>query len=191
MRFILLFNFQIAEICLTYKRKKDILYYLSAHQDTNYEERNFHFKQKYLQVKNAITADKITNNIFTQLKRDKRLDEILQEELEIKMSQNAKYNDFIEIRHKLPCYDKLDDILEAIWNNQVTLISGETGCGKTTQIPQYILDKFILDGNGSQARIICTQPRRISALSVCERVADERAEKVGNGSVGYQIRLEK
>lgn len=62
-------------------------------------------------------------------------------------------------------------------------------CGKTTQIPQFILDAS-LDGPAEQvANIICTQPRRISAISVAQRVAQERAERLGS-SVGYQIRLE-
>lgn len=62
-------------------------------------------------------------------------------------------------------------------------------CGKTTQIPQFILDAS-LSGRAEQvANIICTQPRRISAISVAQRVAQERAECLGN-SVGYQIRLE-
>lgn len=62
-------------------------------------------------------------------------------------------------------------------------------CGKTTQIPQFILDAS-LEGPAEQvASIICTQPRRISAVSVAQRVAQERAERLGN-SVGYQIRLE-
>lgn len=64
------------------------------------------------------------------------------------------------------------------------------GCGKTTQIAQFILDDQLEAGNGSVTRIICTQPRRISAISVAERVAAERAERLGK-SVGYQIRLEK
>ncbi|KAG8233215.1 hypothetical protein J437_LFUL013269 [Ladona fulva] len=66
------------------------------------------------------------------------------------------------------------------------------GCGKTTQVAQFILDQEILAGRGSTCRIVCTQPRRISAISVAERVADERSEKCGRGfSTGYQIRLEK
>lgn len=64
------------------------------------------------------------------------------------------------------------------------------GCGKTTQVAQFILDDELEAGNGSVTRIICTQPRRISAISVAERVAMERTENLGN-SVGYQIRLEK
>lgn len=62
-------------------------------------------------------------------------------------------------------------------------------CGKTTQIPQFILDASLSGGAQHVANIICTQPRRISAISVAQRVAQERAECLGN-SVGYQIRLE-
>uniref|UniRef100_A0A8C7WL81 RNA helicase n=1 Tax=Oncorhynchus mykiss TaxID=8022 RepID=A0A8C7WL81_ONCMY len=62
-------------------------------------------------------------------------------------------------------------------------------CGKTTQIPQFILDASLSGPTDQVANIICTQPRRISAISVAERVAQERAERLGN-SVGYQIRLE-
>ena len=62
---------------------------------------------------------------------------------------------------------------------QVLVISGETGCGKTTQLPQYILESEIEAGNGSTCNIICTQPRRISAISVAERVATERGEQLG------------
>lgn len=62
-------------------------------------------------------------------------------------------------------------------------------CGKTTQIPQFILDDS-LGGHGERvANIICTQPRRISAIAVAARVAQERAETLGH-STGYQIRLE-
>ena len=68
-------------------------------------------------------------------------------------------------------------------------MSGETGCGKTTQVPQFLLDDMIESEKGASCYIICTQPRRISAVSVAERVADERGEKIGQ-SVGYQIRLE-
>ena len=65
-----------------------------------------------------------------------------------------------------------------------------SGCGKTTQVAQFILDDAIERGNGSITKVVCTQPRRISAVSVAERVAAERGEGMGK-SVGYQIRLEK
>lgn len=62
---------------------------------------------------------------------------------------------------------------------QVVVVSGETGCGKTTQLPQYILESEIEAARGASCSIICTQPRRISAMSVSERVAAERGEKLG------------
>ncbi|MED6185359.1 hypothetical protein PIB30_056340 [Stylosanthes scabra] len=72
---------------------------------------------------------------------------------------------------------------------EVVIISGQTGCGKTTQLPQFILEREIESLCGAVCNIICTQPRRISAISVSERVAFERGEKLGE-SVGYKVRLE-
>lgn len=59
------------------------------------------------------------------------------------------------------------------------VISGETGCGKTTQIPQYVLESEVESGRGALCSIICTQPRRISAMAVSERVSVERGEPLG------------
>ncbi|XP_022775911.1 DExH-box ATP-dependent RNA helicase DExH5, mitochondrial isoform X2 [Durio zibethinus] len=95
----------------------------------------------------------------------------------------------LEFRQSLPAYKEKDAILTAILQNQVLIISGETGCGKTTQIPQFILESEIDFVRGAVCNIICTQPRRISAMSVSERVASERGEKLGE-SVGYKVRLE-
>lgn len=81
----------------------------------------------------------------------------------------------------------------AAFHPQIVVISGETGCGKSTQVPQYILDdwlnNFSKDGP-EHVEIICTQPRRISAIGVADRVADERVEKTGQ-VVGYQVRKYK
>ena len=67
---------------------------------------------------------------------------------------------------------------------QVVLIMGETGCGKTTQVPQMILEDQW--ERGKPCHVMCTQPRRLSATSVAERIAFERGEAVG-GTVGYQV----
>ncbi|KAI0513645.1 hypothetical protein KFK09_009675 [Dendrobium nobile] len=92
-------------------------------------------------------------------------------------------------REKLPAYKFKDDFLKSVSCNQVLVVSGETGCGKTTQLPQFILEKEIANLNGADCNIICTQPRRISAISVAMRVASERGENLGE-TVGFQIRLE-
>lgn len=81
-------------------------------------------------------------------------------------------------------------MVETIRSNQVVIVAGDTGCGKTTQVPQLVLDDMILRGEGARANIIVTQPRRISAIGVSERIADERCEKVGQ-TCGYSIKLEK
>ncbi|KAL9244405.1 hypothetical protein vseg_018185 [Gypsophila vaccaria] len=95
----------------------------------------------------------------------------------------------LEFRKSLPAYSEKDKLLQAIAKNQVIVISGETGCGKTTQLPQYILESEIESGRGAFCNIICTQPRRISAMSVAERVSAERGEPLGE-SIGYKVRLE-
>ncbi|CAH8254939.1 unnamed protein product [Arabidopsis lyrata] len=95
----------------------------------------------------------------------------------------------VEFRKTLPAYKEKDALLKAIAANQVVVVSGETGCGKTTQLPQYILESEIEAARGASCSIICTQPRRISAISVSERVAAERGEQIGD-SVGYKVRLE-
>lgn len=95
----------------------------------------------------------------------------------------------LEFRKSLPAFKEKERLLQAIARNQVVVISGETGCGKTTQLPQYILESEIESGRGAFCSIICTQPRRISALAVAERVATERGEPLGD-SVGYKVRLE-
>lgn len=84
----------------------------------------------------------------------------------------------------LPITARKDDIISAIRRHPVVIISGETGSGKTTQIPKYCLAA----GRGIDGLIGCTQPRRIAAVTVAERIAEELGEPVGR-SVGYKIRF--
>lgn len=97
--------------------------------------------------------------------------------------KHSNYSERCQIRQKLPAYHYQDDICNVIKSKSVTLLSGDTGCGKSTQVPQYILDS---DPN---CNIVVTQPRRISAISIAERVAWERCEEVGQ-MVGYNVRLD-
>lgn len=124
------------------------------------------------------------------VERKPSLDEELKEDLQ-KKTDNQRYLDMLKFREKLPSYEMKEELVRLIADNQVLVISGETGCGKTTQVTQFVLDDYIQKGMGSLCRVVCTQPRRISAISVAERVAAERAEPVGDGmSCGYQIRLQ-
>ena len=85
----------------------------------------------------------------------------------------------------LPITEKRDEIVAAIRGNQVVVITGETGSGKTTQIPKMCLEA----GRGVDGLIGCTQPRRIAAITVARRITDELKEEAGR-SVGYKIRFQ-
>ncbi|CAN1305666.1 Pre-mRNA-splicing factor ATP-dependent RNA helicase DEAH1 [Linum perenne] len=90
-----------------------------------------------------------------------------------------------EDRKTLPMYQYREELLEAIKNHQVLVIVGETGSGKTTQIPQYLHEA----GYTKLGKIGCTQPRRVAAMSVAARVSEEMGVKLGH-EVGYSIRFE-
>ncbi|KZO93489.1 P-loop containing nucleoside triphosphate hydrolase protein [Calocera viscosa TUFC12733] len=92
-------------------------------------------------------------------------------------------------RATLPVYQQASSLLEIVRKNGVVICMAATGSGKTTQIPQLILDDWIDAGEGSKCNIICTQPRRIAAVSVASRIARERDETLGD-TVGYSVRFE-
>lgn len=97
-----------------------------------------------------------------------------------KFQKLKKLRDF---QKNLPIAQQKDTILKCVSEHNVILIAGDTGCGKSTQIPQYLL------GAGLEG-IVCTQPRRIAAISLCKRVAFETLNEYGT-HIGYQIRFEK
>jgi len=90
-----------------------------------------------------------------------------------------------EQREYLPAFAVREELLRVIRDNQVTIVVGETGSGKTTQLTQFLLE----DGYGSWGMIGCTQPRRVAAMSVAKRVSEEMEVKLGE-EVGYAIRFE-
>lgn len=94
------------------------------------------------------------------------------------------------IRDALPIKDIREDLVNGLRTQQVVVVSGGTGSGKSTQCPQYILEDAIANGKGYETRIVVTQPRRIAAISVAERIADERDERIGR-SVGYAVRFRR
>ncbi|GBE77943.1 P-loop containing nucleoside triphosphate hydrolase protein [Sparassis latifolia] len=121
----------------------------------------------------------------------------LEDKSERLREQKRKYLNDPKLEHMritraaLPVYTKAEDLLEHVRTHDVTICMAATGSGKTTQIPQLILDEWIAKGEGAKCNIVCTQPRRIAAISVAERVAKERGENAGRGStVGYQVRFE-
>jgi pre-mRNA-splicing factor ATP-dependent RNA helicase DHX16 len=91
-----------------------------------------------------------------------------------------------ETRKSLPIYHYRQELLDAVREYQVLIVVAETGSGKTTQLPQYLHEAgYTKDG----MMVGCTQPRRVAAMSVAARVADEMGSKIGH-EVGYSIRFE-
>lgn len=96
-------------------------------------------------------------------------------------------------RMNLPMFHFREAALDTIQRHQVTILCGETGCGKSTQLPAFILENEL--ANGRPCKVYCTEPRRISAISLAQRVSEEMGETKGDvgtfrSLVGYAIRLE-
>ena len=91
-------------------------------------------------------------------------------------------------RNSLPVAAHKGAILATL-DHDISILRGETGCGKTTQVAQFLLERAA--ETGAPINIICTQPRRVAAIGVGDRVAAERGERVGQGAVGYSIRGEQ
>ncbi|XP_076036389.1 putative ATP-dependent RNA helicase DHX34 [Oratosquilla oratoria] len=101
-------------------------------------------------------------------------------------TQKQKFEKLKKLRDgqsNLPIAEYREDIVKKVQENSVVIIAGDTGCGKSTQVPQYLLAAGF-------SGIACTQPRRIACISLCKRVAYETLNEYGS-EVGYQIRFEK
>ncbi|CAK9783357.1 unnamed protein product [Cutaneotrichosporon oleaginosum] len=100
---------------------------------------------------------------------------------------SAQYKKILQQRKTLPVYDKMHEFLQIFEDNQITVMEGQTGSGKTTQIPQFVCYADLPHQRGKM--VACTQPRRVAAMSVAQRVADEMDVQLGK-QVGYSIRFE-
>ncbi|XP_071942254.1 ATP-dependent RNA helicase dhx29-like [Antedon mediterranea] len=108
--------------------------------------------------------------------------------------RSEEFQRLLHTRQSLPVFEYKHAILERIASNPVVVIAGETGCGKSTQVPHYILEHLLLgDSKAGLRSIVCTQPRRISASSLARRVSEEIGENEPGSKdslCGYQIRLD-
>jgi len=124
------------------------------------------------------------HNRYRQVSSEQRAD--LHHAAQKAKVHQSNYGRMQDVRKKLPAYGYREEICKIIQSNKVTILSGDTGCGKSTQVPQFLLDDPSV---GPLCNMVVTQPRRISATSIAERVAAERCEAVGN-TVGYSVRLD-
>ncbi|KAG6334347.1 hypothetical protein ID866_4738, partial [Astraeus odoratus] len=104
-----------------------------------------------------------------------------------KVPHTPQYRKILEARKKLPVFSQMDEFFKMFNENQIIVMVGETGSGKTTQIPQFVAYSDLPHTKGKI--VACTQPRRVAAMSVAKRVADEMDVELGR-QVGYSIRFE-
>lgn len=141
-------------------------------------------------LKDQFSARRKLQSIESRLKLNKPIDDTinkLQQRVELSSQQYQKRlqnKPLTTYPDALPVSQKRDDIIRAIKENQVIVICGETGSGKTTQLPKMCLDA----GLGIRAMIGHTQPRRLAARSVANRIAEELKSEPGK-IVGYKVRF--
>ena len=118
-------------------------------------------------------------------KRHEEVNKKKEEDILEKQPPMTEHQKILAGRKKLPVYPYREEFLAAVKDHQVLILVGETGSGKTTQIPQFLHEI----GYSELGKIGCTQPRRVAAMSVAARVATEMNVKLGH-EVGYSIRFE-
>lgn len=106
------------------------------------------------------------------------------ESMEVKGAVFENYSFDAPVRRPLKIDEKKLDILKLLRNESAIIIRGFTGCGKTTQVPQFILDDCY--STKTPCNIVVTQPRRIAAISIAKRVCEERNWPLGT-VVGYKV----
>ncbi|GKT12051.1 MAG: ATP-dependent helicase HrpA [Thiomicrorhabdus sp.] len=135
----------------------------------------FHLQQSL----NKLDFKTLTESDFAWIKWAEKMQRSIETVVSRKLTVPA-----IKYDESLPVAAKKDELVQLIRDNQVVVIAGETGSGKTTQIPKICLEA----GQGVRGRIGCTQPRRLAARSVSERIAEELGSSLGE-LVGYQVRF--
>lgn len=123
--------------------------------------------------------------VARSLSKDRSVDDFLYSKFRQRSTFAKNDMPILPVRDDKIC----SNIIKTVKTSNITIITAATGSGKTTQIPQIILDEYISAQNGSMCNIVCTQPRRVSTISVANRVAFERRQLMGQ-EVGYKVRFD-
>uniref|UniRef100_A0AC35UFQ2 Pre-mRNA-splicing factor ATP-dependent RNA helicase PRP16 n=1 Tax=Rhabditophanes sp. KR3021 TaxID=114890 RepID=A0AC35UFQ2_9BILA len=132
-----------------------------------------------------VKDDNADGDVEANFKDDQKFKHLMGDSKDTAVSEFALQKSLKEQRESLPVFSVKERMMRVIRDNNVIVIVGETGSGKTTQLTQYLLE----DGYGRNGMIGCTQPRRVAAMSVAKRVSEEMGVELGS-EVGYAIRFE-
>ena len=185
-------TFGVLDETVGYHRPERIKEYETA-KTVYWQKYNRHRQRQELLDNNKQSSSDSRSRSINNDKAMYALNEMFRQEEQARLDKamnnpDSKQGKIKAVRDALPIVELRDQLLEALRTDQVVVVSGGTGSGKSTQCAQYILEDAIANNRGADTRIVVTQPRRIAAISVAERVADERDESVGN-SVGYTVRF--
>ena len=143
--------------------------------------KNFDDSKNYNYSKDSYNKKKYDERIQNRQYDNRRHEYRNYNDFNSNRNNNFQSNNNIE-NNKLPIFSKKDEILEKIRNNRVIIVSGNTGCGKSTQVPQFIYE------NSMEREILITQPRRIAAISIAKRLSFERGTQLGK-LIGYHVSM--
>lgn len=159
-------------------------------EDTLYDARKLGLPDVRDEVPSDENVDPARDRHIRQLSDSQKEErsKVLQQRLQA-FNEDAQLKVLREKKEALPMSQHRDKVLRHIEDNTFSVIVGATGSGKTTQVPQILLEHAITKSSGATCNVICTQPRRIAATSVARRVAEERDERLGD-TVGYAVRFD-
>ncbi|KAI9997456.1 hypothetical protein PInf_001358 [Phytophthora infestans] len=161
--------------------------------DADLSDEDTTVKEATIDTAAAVNEVEVEEESESDRKAALQLSQQLREQLQKQMRSSA-YRSKLQQRESLPIASFKTQVVEMLADHDVILISGETGCGKSTQVPQFLLEDLLLsESGGARGQIVCTQPRRLAAISLAERVSEELGEVnmgTGDSLTGFQIRLE-
>ena len=146
-------------------------------------------EKKAEEIRRSIKIEEPEAKFISLKHKEKKEGFILKEPKEIRWFIYPKCPpiDFVNIvpkpMNQLPIYKKKDQILDAITKNQFVLVTGETGCGKSTQVPRLLYEYLSKIGD-NQSKIMCVQPRRLAVMNLTKILDHQMSKK---NQIGYQI----
>ena len=179
-----------------------------GNNDNDFNHKDFTFLGKKIKSSNFIEEDNLSTNKYKEREKnynnkyhnnkdinhedynnnERKYDNDIQQNNNYKNKTNyynkdkESISDNYKEKSNLPIFKEKEEILEQIQKNRIIIVSGNTGCGKSTQVPQFIFDNF------KNSKILITQPRRIAAISIANRLSFERGTKLGK-LIGYHVSM--